>query len=324
MLCRAFGLVIAATLAGALAGEAAAQRVTIVTNQQGSLAYSAGAALAKVMNEKLDAQARIQPTGGSSTYFPLLDRGEAQYGYSSAIEVLFAQTGTELYQGQQHRNVLVVAELFDLLQGMIVRANAPAKTIADLKGMSIGGNFTSQKIVIYTQNALLANGGVKPTDLREVPVTNANGAIMGVGQGQIDTSFAPPGTGVVQNAHAAASAAGGIRYLPIDTSPAALARMRQIYPASHPVMIKPAPNYPGVQAEIPVMGYPFLLIGSRAVPEEQVYRLVKMMHDNKGDLAKAFPAYGRFDPKGMARMEQGEFHPGAVKFYKEAGVWPRN
>lgn len=323
MLQKAFGLALAATLAGTLAGQAAAQRATIVTNQQGSLAYSTGAAMAKLMNEKLDIRARIQPTGGSSTYFPLLDRGEADYGYSSAVEVLFAQNGTELYKGQQHRNVLIVAELFDLLQGMIVRADSPAKTISDLKGMSIGGNFTSQRIVIYTQNGLLANGGIKPGEMRSVPVVNANGAIMGVGQGKIDTSFAPPGSGVVQNAHAAAASHGGIRFLPIDTSPEAVARMQAIYPPSHVVRIKPAKNYPGVLAPIPVMGYPFLAIASRSVPAEQVYQLVKMVHENKTDLAKAFPAFNRFNPKTMARMEQGEFHPGAIKFYKEAGLWSR-
>jgi len=320
---KGIGMLAAAALLAGIAVEAKAQRVTIVTNQQGSLAYSTGAALAKVMNDKMATQARIQPTGGSSTFLPLLDRGEAQYGFVSSLEAIFAQTGTELYEGRQHKNVKIVSELFGLLQGMIVRADSPAKSIADLKGMSIGSRFTSQRIVIFTQNGLLANAGLSEGDVKGVPVVNANAAIMGVGQGKIDTSFAPPGSGVVQNAHAAASSSGGIRFLPLDESPEAIARMTEVFPSSYVHRIKPAANFPGVTEEIPVMGYPFLLIASGNVSEEDVYRLVKMMHESKDDLAKAFPAFNRFDPKTMARMTQGEFHPGAIRFYKEAGIWPR-
>ena len=316
-------LLAAAAVAATLAGEAFAQRVTIVTNQQGSLAYSAGAALAKVMNEKLGAQSRVQPTGGSSTFYPLLDRGEAQYGFSSAIETLFAQTGTGTYEGKPLPNLRVVAELFDLYQALFVANDSPVKKQSDIKGLRIGGTFTSQKIVTYTQNALLANAGIKPSEMRELPVTNANGAINGVGAGRIDTSFGPPGSGVVQNAHAALTSRGGIRFLPIDTSPEAVRRMREVIPMASVVMLKPRKNLPGIQTEIPVMAYPFALVAGKDTPDEQVYQLVKMIYENKAALAKAFPAYRRLNPKNMARMKQGQFHAGAVRFYKEAGIWSR-
>jgi len=320
---KALGMLAATALLGVVAIEAKAQRVTVVTNQQGTMAYSTGAALAKVMNDKLGAQARIQPTGGSSTYLPLLDRGEAQYGFANAVEAMFAQTGTGLYEGRAHKNVKIVSELFGLQMAMIVRADSPARSIADLRGMSVGTRFTSQRMSAFIQDALLANGGLTLDDMRGIPVVNSSANIMGVGQGKIDTSFAPPGSGVAQNAHAAASSVGGIRFLPLDESPEAMARMRKIVPSAYALRIKPAANFPGVTEEIPIMSYPFLLIASGNVSEEDVYRLVKMMHESKGDLAKAFPAFNRFDPKAMARMTQGEFHSGAIRFYKEAGIWPR-
>lgn len=320
---KIIGLISAALLAGAVATEANAQRATVVTNAQGSLAFSTGAALAKVMNEKLGTQARIQPTGGSSTYYPLLDRGEAQYGFSSAIEVLFGQNGTEIYKGSPHKNVLIVGAMFDLLQALVVANDSPAKKASDVRGLRIGSVFTSQKIVIYTQNALLANAGIKPGEMKGVPFPNAVGPILGVGRGKTDTSFAPPGSGVVQNLHASLSSHGGARFLPIDTSPEALARMRKIYPPSNVTMLKPAKNRPGVVGNTPVMSYPFLLIAGRATPNDQVYKLTKMIHQNKKALAKAFPVFNRFNPKKMAKMKQGEFHPGAIRYYKEAGLWTR-
>jgi TRAP transporter TAXI family solute receptor len=320
---KIIGTISAVLLFGAVSTEAVAQRATVVTNQQGSLAYSAGAAMAKVMNEKLGTQARIQPTGGSSTYYPLLNRGEAQYGFSSAIEILFGQTGTEIYKGMPHKNVLIIGGMFDLLQALVVANDSPAKKASDVRGMRIGSKFTSQKIVIYTQNALLANAGIKPNEMKGVPFPNAVGPILGVGKGKTDTSFAPPGSGVVANLHASLSSRGGARFLPINTSPAAIAAMRKIYPPANVKLLKPAKNRPGILSEIPVMAYPFLMIAGRATPDDQVYKLTKMIHQNKKALAKAFPVYNRFNPKNMAKMKQGEFHPGAIRYYKEVGLWTR-
>jgi TRAP-type uncharacterized transport system substrate-binding protein len=40
-------------------------------------------------------------------------------------------------------------------------------------------------------------------------------------------------------------------------------------------------------------------------------------------LAATFAGLRRFDPKEMAIAYEGlEYHPGAIKFYKEIGQWP--
>jgi TRAP-type uncharacterized transport system substrate-binding protein len=40
-------------------------------------------------------------------------------------------------------------------------------------------------------------------------------------------------------------------------------------------------------------------------------------------MGEAFPPLKLFDGKTMARDASPlQYHPGAIKFYKEAGVWP--
>jgi uncharacterized protein len=59
------------------------------------------------------------------------------------------------------------------------------------------------------------------------------------------------------------------------------------------------------------------------VADDVVYKLAKLMHDHKKELAANFGALNGFDPDRMAKdMGPAKFHPGAIKYYKEIGQWP--
>jgi TRAP-type uncharacterized transport system substrate-binding protein len=61
------------------------------------------------------------------------------------------------------------------------------------------------------------------------------------------------------------------------------------------------------------------------VSDDVIHRVAKALHDNKADLAATFPPFGLFQPDRMSKPLQGvEMHPGAVKFYKEAGIAPKS
>ena len=47
------------------------------------------------------------------------------------------------------------------------------------------------------------------------------------------------------------------------------------------------------------------------------------MHDNKKAMAAAWPVYNLFNPKRMNKnMGPVAWHKGAIKYYKEQGLWP--
>jgi hypothetical protein len=51
--------------------------------------------------------------------------------------------------------------------------------------------------------------------------------------------------------------------------------------------------------------------------------MVKAMHANKKAMAQVFGVMNLFDPGRMAtNLDPIQFHPGAIKFYKEANAWP--
>ena len=67
-----------------IAGNAAAQTVSIGTNPQGSLAYAVGAAISKVAIEKGDVQMRVVPQGGPNVVVPLVNAGELEFSIADS------------------------------------------------------------------------------------------------------------------------------------------------------------------------------------------------------------------------------------------------
>ena len=64
------------------------------------------------------------------------------------------------------------------------------------------------------------------------------------------------------------------------------------------------------------------LITHQNVDEDLVYEFTKRMYENRAQIAEKHPAAKAINEKNAIRDTGTPFHPGAIKFYKEAGIWP--
>jgi len=90
----------AVALAPYMPAFAQIRRVTIGTNPAGSIYFTLGGGLAKVLTEKMGVQAIVQPFAGSSVYLPLVDNGEVTAGLSSTLDSGAAYRGDLEYKGR--------------------------------------------------------------------------------------------------------------------------------------------------------------------------------------------------------------------------------
>lgn len=97
-----FRTVVAAAILLCTATTANAQVVGVATNPQGTLYYSAGAAVAGVLLQKGGMTACVQPTSGSSGYEPLVNRGEVEFGLTNAIDVVNAYKVILNFKGRKN------------------------------------------------------------------------------------------------------------------------------------------------------------------------------------------------------------------------------
>ena len=211
----------------------------------------------------------------------------------------------------------MAASLFPLVISWYARANSDIKSIADLKGKRIPSGYTKQKISGLFGNAMLATAGLSPDDATGVPVPNGIRAVELFSSGQIDAVSWSLGSGATRKANAAV---GGIRVLSLEKSPAALQRLQKVAPGAIIGTINPAPVWVGVKEPTNVLMAPFIVTAGKNTPPETVYKVVKALHANKKKLITAHKAFSGFDPQKINLDFGLPYHPGAEKFFKEAGL----
>lgn len=317
-----FKSIIGATLLSCAVTIANAQVVGIATNPQGSLYYSVGTAVAGVVQQKGGLTARVQPMSGSSAYAPLLNRGQVEFGLMNAMDVVNAYTGVANFKDRKNPELRLVGVMFALPIGMAVPNDSPVKSIKDLKGLRMPSQFTAQSTIQFVQDAVLATGGVSTADMKPFPVANYVKGMMALGEGKVDAALFGLGTGASQEVNVALASRGGLRFVPINTTPEALAAMRKVFSSAYAKVFQPAPGLAGILSPTAEMVYSAFLVTSTHTADDVVYKATKAIYGNKATLEAASPSMKSFDPSTMDEESIVPFHAGAEKFFKEAGEWP--
>ncbi len=311
----------AAALSLALvAGNALAQDVGIAASNPGSLYHSTGTAIAKMANDSAQLKATVHPFASATVYLPAVSAGEYAFGISNVEELRVAVIGADQFKGRDYSNLRAATILYPLRTALFVRKDSPIKSIADLKGKRVVDGFTSQKTIPPLLDALYATAGMTRADIQPVNVPNVVGGADAFMSGKADAFFFALGAAKVEEANASV---GGIRALDIPDTPENLARIKKFFPPAYLRPEKPGPRNIGVLEPIHALTYDGVLVASTKTPDEVVYRMVKAMHANKKAMAEVFGVMNLFDPGRMAtQLDPIQFHPGAIKFYQELGVWP--
>lgn len=299
------------------AAAAGAQTIGIVTTPAGSFSNSAGQALAKVLVDKAKLRAVVQAQ--ASTGFDEVESGAGDFNVTNSFDATFYTTGTGEYQGQGPKPTMRYAgAIIPYRVAMHVRADSPVRSIADLKGKRVSSEFNAQKTIARIIEAHLANAGLGYKDVTGVPAPNVVRQAEDFMSGKVDVMFFALGSAAIKQANASV---GGVRVLEVDTSPAAVRRSQAFLPGAYVMQVAPHPSVEGLSKPTNLIAFDMVLITNARVPEDVVYRAAKALHENKQDLVATFPPFALFQPQNMAKpLQDVPMHPGAAKFYKEAGL----
>jgi hypothetical protein len=304
----------------AFTGAASAQTVGIGVGTPGFWTNGAGSAVAKVASDA-GVKMRTEPASGTTVYVPQIDNGQMEFGLANHSETYDAVNGTGLWQGKQLHNLRVISVLAPLRTGVFVKKDSSIRKLSDLKGKRVTSDYSAQKTVQYNLLGMLAMGGLTLDDVQQVKVPNVVRGADDFAAGRADCFFFALGAGKVAETDAAV---GGVRILPVDATPQGMAHILKYIPVGYPDLVRPRPGLVGVVEPTHVFAYDYLALAGAKTPEDMVYKVVKAMHGGKGALEAAFKPMAEFDPKKMVKdLGKGiQYHPGAIKFYREIGAWP--
>jgi TRAP transporter TAXI family solute receptor len=285
--------------------------VGVGTMSQGTMSYTTGSVIAKVMKEKMNLEARVQPNSGETVLVPLVNGGELEFGIANILEAQEAVSGHGTFKGRPQTGLRIAAALFPLRTAYFVRADSPIKTMADLKGKRVTVGFSAMGSVDRIAKALLASGGLNDGDYRPVLVPNVVAAADQLLNDRADAFFFAVGAAKVTEVNASVP----LRALPMPTDAGALARAKAIFGDGYPAPVLAAQGMAGVGENISVMGYDNMLLTSDKTKPELIKQVLSGIADNKAALVEAFPQFRGLDPKLMVKPElQVPYHPASLEW----------
>jgi len=309
---------IAALAVGLAAASAAhAQPVGLGTSPQGTFTYQLGATVAKEITDTLKLQARVQPSSGTGAMIPLVNNGEIDFGFCNSLELYESFHGVGTFDKRPNPKIRTVAVLFPLVTGLLVRADSPIKTVADLRGKTAAYGFTSQEIIKTTMDAMLATAGLTINDMKTVLVPNLVRGVDELIAGRVDMTTFALGSAKVAEADAAV---GGIRFLDLGNSPQTQAALKKVFRTAYIEKVEPRPNLAGVKAPIYTMHYDYTMFANADVPPEKVKSVVDMLVSRKDAMAQSTPGFRTMKVDRVYTDVGVPFHPGAIAYFKDKGI----
>ena len=302
------------------AGDAAPSRqfLSMGTAPPGGAFFVVGSALAEVVNEtatEFGYSVTAEATSGSQENIRRLASGELDFALSNAAITYFAVRGSEGWdRAYPVRSVMTLAPNVALF---VTQASSGIASLDDLRGRRVsvgpaGAGFE------YFVGPLLEAHGVSYEDFSPLNATQ-QAAVDMLTDGSADATFlggAVPTASITQ-----AAASMDITFIPYGDDQKA--RLVDEYLFFRPATI-PAETYRGQTEPFEGLDVGSMhVITSADAPDDLVYNVTRLLYDNRELVVEKHAAGRAINPNNVVRDTGTEFHPGAIRFYQEAGVWPQ-
>ncbi len=299
------------------AGAAQAQQFfRIGTGGTAGTYYPVGGMIANAVSQPGKIVASAVASNGSLANVNAVAGGAMESGFSQSDVATWAQKGTGIFEGKPNVPELrLIATLYPESVHIVVKKGSGIKSVADLKGKRVAMDEPGSGTLVNAR-LILAAYGVKETEIKPEYI-KPNQAADKMKDGALDAFFFVGGApaGAISEL---ATAGGGIELLPLDGPSAEGLRMASPFFAPDTI---PTDTYKGV-AGVATLAVTAQWVTSAKADAETVYQLTNALFAEPTQKARAAGhAKGKLITLQNAIKGAGiPFHPGAERFYKEAGV----
>ena len=273
----------------------------------------AGAVAQAWMNEFEGLNVTVQATGASAENINLIAKDEADIAIVQNDTMTYAYNGTEGFtESGAVTDFAVVGTVYSEVVQIIARADSGISSVADLAGKTVSVGDLGSGVEANAKQILAANN-LTFEDLKTQHL-GFSASTEAMKDGQCDAAFITAGiptTAVMEYANT-----NDMVIVPID--PQTMDVLLNDYPYYTEFVI-PADTY-GNAEDITTVAVKATIIVRDDLDEDTVYTLTKSLFDNQEAIANANSKGAELDINTAAQGIPTPLHPGAEKYYKEAGV----
>ncbi len=286
-------------------------RITYKSAKAGTSYYQMGVQVAEAMKAGTDGGIIVTVEEGQGSVQNVMEvraRGGDYVFTTPPALVGLAQGEKAMFEGKGDPAFAEIRALFpipSLTMHFVMSDASGVASFADLEGKTIllgKGSFGAKEGEKYL-GLFGLEGKVK---LADAELSNAVAALK---NGQIDgfvTAGSWPAPNVIE-----AAASTKVKVLSLDDD--------QVGATKRARLVIPAGTYAGQDSDIVTTSLPVAAYTTTKMDDETAYQLTKTYWESKAAMGESAPWWNGVAPELMSNIN-GRFHPGAVRYYQEAGI----
>lgn len=315
-----FALAAAVSLGAASSAVSAQEQrfVTIGTGGVTGVYYPAGGAICRLVNmdrKEHGIRCSVESTGGSVYNLNAISEGELDLAVAQSDWQYHAYNGTSEFEGAKNEKLRAVFSLHPEPFTVVASKGSGIRTFEDLEGkrVSVSNPGSGQRA---TAEVLMKEMGWDLDKFSLAAEIKAAEQSQALCDGNIDAFFYTVGhpSGSIKEATTSCDS------VLVNVDNAATKKLIDENPYYRKAVI-PGGMYRGSDDDVTTFGVAATFVSSTDVPDDVVYAVVKAVFENFDSFKRLHPAFGNLNKEEMVSDAlSAPLHPGAAKYYKEAGL----
>ena len=306
-------LAAAAAFTASTAAVAAPTFINILTGGTSGVYYPIGVALSQQYNKIDGAKTSVQATKASVENLNLLQAGRGELAFSLGDSVADAWNGVEDAGFKAPlKRLRAIAGTYNNYIQIVASEESGIKTLEDLKGkrISVGAPKSGTEL---NARAIFKAAGLDYKDMGRVEFLPYAESVELIKNRQLDATLQSSGLGMAAIRDLAST-------MPVTFVEIPAAVVEKIESDAYQAGVIPAGTYDGQDADVPTVAITNILVSHEKVSDEVAYQMTKLMFDNLSALGNAHSTAKDIKLENATKNLPIPLHPGAERFYKEAGV----
>lgn len=289
----------------------------------GSSGYAQAIGIGSILKNAVGTNLRVLPGKNDVSRLAPLREGTAQFSATGSDNVYGQEavfTFGEKEWGPQPIRLLMQNYADGAAVALATAADANIKTLKDVKGKRVawvrGAPALNQAVT-----CMLAYANLTWDDVKKIEFGGHGPAIDGMVNNEVDALNNATFSALNQKI---AASPRGIYFPPVPHSDVeGWKRLKSVVPWYEPIFATEGVGIKKEGQEMAGVAYP-VLVSYENIAEDVAYNMTKAMDKFYGDYKASAPGANGW---AMDRQKWSKFvpyHPGAIRYYKEAGVWPKD
>lgn len=307
-------LAAAAAFTASTAAVAAPTFINILTGGTSGVYYPIGVGISQLYGKGIDgAKTSVQATKASVENLNLLQAGRGELGFALGDSVADGWNGVEDAGFKTPlKKLRALGGSYPNYIQIVASQESGIKTLEDLKGKSISVGAPKSGTELNAR-AILKAAGLSYKDMGKVEYLPFAESVELIKNRQLDATLQSAGLGMAAIRDLASTMPLNYVEIPEDV----VAKINN--PAYLSANI-PAGTYDGQANDVPTVAIVNILVTHEGVSDDVAYQMTKLLFENLDQLGNAHSAAKDIKLENAAKDLPIPLHPGAERFYKEAGV----